>query len=578
MKGVSYLTGLILMIIIAVIFSILITNPSIVSKLKGAPKVMLEVHAVHYKNTNESKLTIIHKGGEPLDLKDVAIFLYSKDLKRKLEVKFGSGFRSLVGYYYKLNRSATNPNSHNPEDIVFSEFVFSRVENQISYRWGAGGPNGLKNYFGVEWIGEIVVDEGDYTFYLTSDDGSWLWIDDNLIIDNGGLHSERTVSKSVHLSGGVHRIRVKMFEWAGAATCILQWSGKDMPMQVVSKVKKVQKDVLTVSDSVTFDVKGNLSDVVKVKVIHVPSEKVIVIRDVVVEKKEREFLSGLKAYYYTDESWTNLKTVRVEEKIWYADSTSGFSSEIPNWPEPIINKTDSFSVKWEGYLYVPSDGDYTFYLTSDDGSWLYIDGNLIIDNGGLHSPLEMSATIHLDRGFHRMELKFFEHYGGAVIRLEWERFTQQQPQKEFLNAAWRAYYYEDEGWKNLVNVTNHNRIRFADAWSGWSSDIQNWPEPIIGETDTFSVNFSADIYMDEGDYTFYLTSDDGSWLYIDGQIVIDNGGLHSPREVGGSVHLSEGNHKFEVKMFEHYGGAVIYLKYAKGQFGRSPVTSLYHAK
>lgn len=37
---------------------------------------------------------------------------------------------------------------------------------------------------------------------------------------------------------------------------------------------------------------------------------------------------------------------------------------------------------WSGYLIVTKPGDYTFYLSSSDGSQLYIDGALVVDNGG----------------------------------------------------------------------------------------------------------------------------------------------------------------------------------------------------
>ena len=40
-----------------------------------------------------------------------------------------------------------------------------------------------------------------------------------------------------------------------------------------------------------------------------------------------------------------------------------------------------------GYLEVPADGIYTFALLSDDGSTLMLDGELLGDNDGAHSPV-----------------------------------------------------------------------------------------------------------------------------------------------------------------------------------------------
>ena len=42
-----------------------------------------------------------------------------------------------------------------------------------------------------------------------------------------------------------------------------------------------------------------------------------------------------------------------------------------------------------GYLEVPADGIYTFALLSDDGSTLMLDGELLGDNDGAHSPVEI---------------------------------------------------------------------------------------------------------------------------------------------------------------------------------------------
>ncbi len=579
-RSLSPILGVLLLSLVSIIFAVVFLKLSSVYSVATPPNVVLSVSATYYRNTEEGKIILTHKGGDPIDLRDLAITIESIGRNEKLNIRFGSGFTDLRGYYYRLNTFATNPRSHDPKDVVFSNLVFTKDENGINYKWGLGGPrNDLKDYFGVVWIGRLSVSEsGVYTFYLTSDDGSWLWIDGKLIIDNGGLHADRTVSKSLFLSAGVHTVKVKMFEWSGYATCILEWSGKNVSRQPIPRVVNIPKYVLSVEDSVSFDVRIPLSQIIHVTVVHVPSNTILLDKNIKVNLMNKAILRGIKAYYYTDERWNKLAKVRVENRIWYADSASHWSSDIPNWPGPIIGKTDEFSVRWVGYLYVPEDGDYTFYLTSDDGSWLWIDGNLVVDNGGLHAPREKSATVHLKKGYHPIEVRFFENHGGAVVRLEWERKVERTPEKKFLNATWEAYYYSDESWSNLVNVTTHSRIRFADFASHWPSDIPNWPKPIVGKTDEFSVNFSAKIYLHEGDYTFYLTSDDGSWLYIDGRLVIDNGGLHAPRERSGSVHLSEGYHRFDVRMFEHHGGAVIYLQYAKGAFGRQPVTSFYHSR
>lgn len=72
-------------------------------------------------------------------------------------------------------------------------------------------------------------------------------------------------------------------------------------------------------------------------------------------------------------------------------------------------------------------------------------------------------------------------------------------------------------------------------------------------------DFGADIsgclnVAAEGTYLFTLDSDDGSMLYIDSLLVVDNGGGHSPQMVTGSAYLSDGLHSFRVEFFEDFGG------------------------
>ena len=63
--------------------------------------------------------------------------------------------------------------------------------------------------FSAIWTGSFIVFQGaTFTVGTTSDDGSWLYIDDKLIVDNGGNHAERKAAGSLRLESGVHAIRV----------------------------------------------------------------------------------------------------------------------------------------------------------------------------------------------------------------------------------------------------------------------------------------------------------------------------------------------------------------------------------
>lgn len=72
-------------------------------------------------------------------------------------------------------------------------------------------------------------------------------------------------------------------------------------------------------------------------------------------------------------------------------------------------------------LHVPSDGLYNFRLISDDGSFLYIDDEVVIDHDGLHADEPKDGSVELTEGVHPLRIEHFERYGGQVVRLEWQK-------------------------------------------------------------------------------------------------------------------------------------------------------------
>jgi hypothetical protein len=81
----------------------------------------------------------------------------------------------------------------------------------------------------------------------------------------------------------------------------------------------------------------------------------------------------------------------------------------------------TFSVRWTGYLAIDENAIYTFSLTSDDGSTLWIDGRILVDNGGRHNAITRSAQVRLDRGMHPLMLEYFQAGGPYAIALSWRR-------------------------------------------------------------------------------------------------------------------------------------------------------------
>jgi hypothetical protein len=93
-------------------------------------------------------------------------------------------------------------------------------------RHGYPGFPGLRNrfeWFGVDFQGVFVVNEpGLFHFRLTSDDGSKLFVDDALVIDNDGFHITIAKEGTVALGPGPHTIRVPYWQGPGPMALTLE--------------------------------------------------------------------------------------------------------------------------------------------------------------------------------------------------------------------------------------------------------------------------------------------------------------------------------------------------------------------
>ena len=79
-----------------------------------------------------------------------------------------------------------------------------------------------------------------------------------------------------------------------------------------------------------------------------------------------------------------------------------------------------FAFVFSGYIHIPKDGKYTFYLASNDGSALYLDDHELIDHDGPHPITEKSAAATLRKGKHKIVLKYFQMQVGLGLNLYWK--------------------------------------------------------------------------------------------------------------------------------------------------------------
>ncbi|MEL6592082.1 MAG: PA14 domain-containing protein, partial [Bacteroidota bacterium] len=108
---------------------------------------------------------------------------------------------------------------------------------------------------------------------------------------------------------------------------------------------------------------------------------------------------GLKYRYYNG-TWNNLPD--------FSTLTPSDSGVVSNLDISVRNDNSYYGFVYEGYIYLRSSGLYTFYTTSDDGSKLWINGQEVVNNDGLHGARERSGQINLTAGLHAVEIHFFE--------------------------------------------------------------------------------------------------------------------------------------------------------------------------
>lgn len=121
----------------------------------------------------------------------------------------------------------------------FETFVFNRIDKTIDFDWGEGAPGtGITNdSYSIRWTGKVEPRyTGTYTFYMTSDNGRRLWVNNQLIIDKWLNDWDIEYSGTINLvAGQQYDIKVEYFEDFGGANCRLSWSGPNQGKEIIPK-------------------------------------------------------------------------------------------------------------------------------------------------------------------------------------------------------------------------------------------------------------------------------------------------------------------------------------------------------
>lgn len=98
-----------------------------------------------------------------------------------------------------------------------------------------------------------------------------------------------------------------------------------------------------------------------------------------------------------------------------------------------LTRKENAGLILDGYIKVPKDALYQFYLSSDDGSRLFIDDEEVIDYDGLHGSDVKQGGASLKRGFHKIRIEFIQATGGIDLQL---KLSTGGGEKEVVSLKW----------------------------------------------------------------------------------------------------------------------------------------------
>lgn len=121
-----------------------------------------------------------------------------------------SGLKGIIYYISHSTKNLEELEKQTPRGTIYTSSLNIPPQD---YKLGFPGITKRLEWFAIDYSGRFWIDKpGEYRFELTSDDGSLLFVDNKLVIDNWGIHPPVTLTGKIQLSGGIHAIRVPYFQ------------------------------------------------------------------------------------------------------------------------------------------------------------------------------------------------------------------------------------------------------------------------------------------------------------------------------------------------------------------------------
>jgi hypothetical protein len=543
---------------------------------------------------------------------DEFVWLIRKNLKG-LPLGIGNG---LKGKYY--------------DGANFETLKYTQTDRIIDFNWGDGSPNKAElgtDQFSVIWSGQLQpLYSQEYTFYVNSDDGVKLTIDGNVLLDSKLVNGPGSLSNTITLSAGQkYDITLEYVENDNDASCKLEWESTSQSRQVVPKLQlysEVARPLPSVGAVTAYsdcDFGGfsgglkvgdyNKNELTLIGILDNDIASLKVPEGFKVILYEGDDFEGESIELTTDnrclDAWNDrtsslqVKTngatdlegtyfLKNQRSNYYMDVTGGINgtgngTNIQQWNiTPNINQQFKLVHLGDGTYKIIAVHSKKAIEVKDSGlkdgdnvqQWAYygLDNQQFVilpttNNGHKLIAKHSGKTIESEGTY--LEANVRQWKNNDQLGCKWQLI----PVPELVNgngSGLNAAYYSGTNFETLRKVTTDPNVNF-----NWGNDAPNqW----VG-ADNFSVRWTGYIQPRfSSEYTFYITSDNGRRVWINGQLIIDKWLNDYDVEYSGNITLSA-NQKYEIKVeyFEANGGANCKFEWRCNQHPREvvPMSQLY---
>ena len=170
----------------------------------------------------------------------------------------------------------------------------------------------------------------------------------------------------------------------------------------------------------------------------------------------------------------------------------------------------AFSARWKGEIQIPADGVYTFILRSNDGSRLYVNDQLVVNDWSTHVVRDTTGAITLKAGAYPIAVEYYQQGGAAEIEVLWQSDLigrQIIPSVALIPAVRARLIYPAD---KAVNVNQEPRLQWEASAVGAEHDVYLGEDAAAVEQATTA---TAGIYKGRQPETSYAASLDAGTTY-----------------------------------------------------------------